>query len=116
MKRKAALGHRCTGAFDRFDERPCRERFGQVGDASCLDCRGAVGIAVIPGDEDDGQPAIPVRDIAAQLNPGLTVQIDVKNDAKGPAQIAMAEQCGAGSKRTYAEAVLFQQPFHAREH
>ena len=52
----------------------------------------AVRVAVVAGDIDDRQLDPLVREAPTQRDAGFSIQVDVQDDAKSLAEIAMAEQ------------------------
>lgn len=78
-----------AGLFKRFEERKGLERFGQVRKATYFGSRAADRITIVAGDEDDRQPYAHAGETPAHVNAGLAVQIDIHDNAKCPAEIAM---------------------------
>lgn len=73
----------------RFDERFCRERLCQIGDAFRLDRDRAGRMIVVAGDKNDRQPDTRSGQPSVQLDAGSFTQIDVENDTEGLVEIAV---------------------------
>ncbi len=73
-------------------------------------------MAVIAGDIDDRQRDACVQEPAAQLDAGLTIQIDIEDDAESVAEIAVSEQRAGGIEQRRIKAVFPEQPLNASQH
>lgn len=51
-----------------------------------------------------------------QLNAGLTIQIDIEDDAESATEIAMTEQSSGGFEWCRIKAVFSEQPLNASQH
>ena len=105
-----------TAPLDRIDQRSCRERLCQIGNAAGFHRGRPRGLAVIAGDIDHRRLHARPLQLMAQLDTRTIAQVDIEHEAQRLMKIMVIAQSAGRFKGDDLIAILLEKPMHALQH